>query len=192
MKMKLQSATQKPKIVIVGGSFAGLCAIRHLKKYPDLDITLIEPKDYFEYTPGVLHLLTGSNGDLISPLEEITRDTAEVVHGRICGLNEKSGSKSIVVKLADTEDSKGVISEIPYDAVIICTGVPYTAPIRQAPVLRATLQSRLSEIEEYRKKLSSANRVIISGGGLVGVELAAEISVRYNYYCPSIIKAFSL
>ena len=178
--MKLQSATQRPKIVIVGGSFAGLCAIRHLKKYPDVDITLIEPKDYFEYTPGVLHLLTGSKGDLISPLEDITRDAAAVVHGRVCGLNDKSGLKSIIVELADTEDSKGALSEIPYDAVIICTGVPYTAPIRQAPVLRATLQSRLSEIEEYRKKLSSANRVIISGGGLVGVELAAEISVRYN------------
>ena len=129
MKMKLQSATQRPKIVIVGGSFAGLCAIRHLKKYPDLDITLIEPKDYFEYTPGVLHLLTGSKGDLISPLEDITRDAAAVVHGRVCGLNDKSGLKSIIVELAETEDSEGALSEIPYDAVIICTGVPYTSPI---------------------------------------------------------------
>lgn len=180
--MKLKSGVKKQKIVVVGGSFAGLCAIRYLKNYPDVDITLIEPKDYFEYTPGVLHLLSGSKSDLISPLEEITQDSADIVHGRMCGMNEKSGLKSVIVKLADTDDAKGVISEIPYDAMIICTGVPYAAPIRSAPVLQASLQNRFLEIEEYRKKLSSANRVIISGGGLVGVELAAEISVRYITY----------
>ena len=34
------------------------------------------------------------------------------------------------------------------------------------------------EVDDYSKKLKSATRVIVSGGGLVGVELAAEISCR--------------
>jgi NADH dehydrogenase FAD-containing subunit len=71
--MKLQNTIKKPKVIVVGGSFAGLCTIRHLKKFEGLDVTLIDKKDYFEYTPGALHLLAGSNGDLFSPLEDVTK-----------------------------------------------------------------------------------------------------------------------
>ena len=175
--MTVQSVA-KPKVVVVGGSLAGLCAIRHLSKNRDLEITLVEPKGYFEYTPGVLHLLAGSNGDLSTKLEDITRDDAVLVHGQFCGLNDDADSKSIIVRLVDTDGAKGALREIPYDAVIMCTGAPYTAPIRQDPLLPASLESRMLEIEKYADKLSSANRVIIAGGGLVGVELAAEISTR--------------
>jgi NADH dehydrogenase FAD-containing subunit len=62
--------------------------------------------------------------------------------------------------------------------LILCTGVPYIVPIRSSNLLKATLANRLLEVEDYKKKLSNAKRVIVSGGGLVGVELAAEISTR--------------
>ena len=176
--MKVKTTARKPKVIVVGGSFAGLCAIRYLKKHPEFDITLIEPKDYFEYTPGVLHLLAGSEGDLISPLKDITEDSAVVIHGQFYGMSDASDSKSIIVRLADADGAKGALSVMPYDAMIICTGVPYSAPIRQAPIIYASMERRLLEIEEYAKKLSNADRVIIAGGGLVGVELAAEISTR--------------
>ena len=174
----VKTAVRKPKVVVVGGSFAGLCAIRYLKKNPDLDITLVEPKDYFEYTPGVLHLLAGSEGDLISPLKDIIEDSALIVHGQLYGMNEAPDSKSIIVRLPDIDGVKGALSVIPYDAMIICTGSPYSAPIRSAPILYSTMENRLLEIEEYADKLSNADRVIVAGGGLVGVELAAEISCR--------------
>lgn len=71
---------------------------------------------------------------------------------------------------------------VPYDAVIFCTGTPYAAPIRQdindISVTKPTMASRLEEIENYNKRLVNSSHVIVSGGGLVGVELAAELSVR--------------
>ena len=45
----------KPSVVIVGASFAGLWAQRALSSR--FDVTLIDLKDYFEYTPGVLRLV---------------------------------------------------------------------------------------------------------------------------------------
>lgn len=42
----------KPKILVIGGSFAGLCMYRHLYSY--YDITVVDPKEFFEYTPGIL------------------------------------------------------------------------------------------------------------------------------------------
>jgi apoptosis-inducing factor 2 len=176
--MKIEGASRKQGVVVVGGSFAGLCTIRHLKKYEDLDITLVEPKDYFEYTPGALHLLSGSKGDLLSPLADILKDSAAVVHGKFVGVSKAADTKSIVVKLIDDDLGHSTLTEVPYDALIICSGVPYTAPIRAASVLGPTLVNRLMEVDDYNKKLKGATRVIISGGGLVGVELAAEISCR--------------
>ena len=44
----------RPSVVIVGASFAGLWAQRALSE--EFDVTLIDLKNYFEYTPGVLRL----------------------------------------------------------------------------------------------------------------------------------------
>ena len=176
--MKIDASVRKQKVVVVGGSFAGLCAIRHLTKYENVDLTLIEPKDYFEYAPGALHLLAGSNGDLISPITDIIQDSATVVRGKLFGLSDVADTKLAIVKTIDTDGGEGVVSEIPYDAMIICTGVPYSAPIRSATVLGPSMASRLLEIDNFNDKLRNSSRVIISGGGLVGVELAAEISSR--------------
>ena len=40
------------KLVIIGGGFAGSYIARNLQY--DMDVTLIDTKDYFEYTPGIL------------------------------------------------------------------------------------------------------------------------------------------
>jgi NADH dehydrogenase FAD-containing subunit len=184
--MKVKSLIARPKVVVIGGSFAGLCTIRHLKKYSDLDVTLIDPKDYFEYTPGVLHLLAGSNADLISPLETITKDAAAVLQGKFIGINKNPEIKSINVQLLDSTGHAASIAEIAYDAMIICSGVSYIAPIRTASIGH-TLAKRLIEVEDYKLKLRNATRVIVAGGGLVGVELAAEISIRLEKQVKEVI-----
>ena len=50
------SGAEKPSVVIVGASFAGLFAQRALCDTGRFDVTLIDPKKYFEYTPGCLRL----------------------------------------------------------------------------------------------------------------------------------------
>ena len=42
------------KVLIVGGSFAGLHIAYHLKNIAQ--VTLVDPKDYFEYSPGVSNI----------------------------------------------------------------------------------------------------------------------------------------
>ena len=43
------------KVVVIGGGFAGAYIARHLEK--DFDVTLIDTKDYFEFTPGILRTI---------------------------------------------------------------------------------------------------------------------------------------
>ena len=45
----------KKKVVIVGGGFAGSHVAKSLEKY--FDVFLIDTKDYFEFTPGVLRAI---------------------------------------------------------------------------------------------------------------------------------------
>ena len=43
------------KIVVIGGGFAGSYIARELQK--DFNVVLIDRKDYFEFTPGILRCL---------------------------------------------------------------------------------------------------------------------------------------
>ncbi len=47
----------KQKVVIIGAGFAGISAMAKLGKHPDLfDVTLVSPKNHFEYYPGLYRL----------------------------------------------------------------------------------------------------------------------------------------
>lgn len=181
-----------PNVVIVGGSFAGLAVGRHLIAHNDVHVIVVDPKDYFEYTPGMVHLLCGSNADhaLMVPLSLACRGMTHV-QAKFIGLDV---TKKIVKILAKSSQGDSEISEIPFDALVICMGRPYSAPIRPAlgvhtrhrynnnatiDVNGTTMQSRRAEIHAYHSDvLKKARSVAINGGGIVGVELAAEIAHR--------------
>jgi len=74
------SSVESPpaSVIIVGASFAGLAAVRtllhapHAKNRRPLRVTLVEPRDYFEYTPGILRAFVAPEHaeGLCVPLEE--------------------------------------------------------------------------------------------------------------------------
>ena len=51
-RLRPEQLTTKPTVAIVGGGFSGLWAQRALSD--DYDVTIVDFKDYFEYTPGIL------------------------------------------------------------------------------------------------------------------------------------------
>ena len=58
----LSAASSPRRVVVVGGSFAGLTFCRELlhrlpASGPAVRVTLVEPRDWFEYTPGVLRAI---------------------------------------------------------------------------------------------------------------------------------------
>ena len=145
-------------------------------------MTLIEPKEYFEYTPGILHLLTGSlsNNIILSQLNQVSGG-AKIINGFFQGLKIKN-REVIVKKLRHNENSDSnsdSVMKVPYDYVIIATGRPYTSPIRP-PSTTFTLSQRNEIIKTFLNKINSSNNIVVSGGGLVGVELVAELAHRWK------------
>ena len=42
------------RVCIIGASFGGIATLKGLASKPNVDITIIDSRDYFEYTPGIL------------------------------------------------------------------------------------------------------------------------------------------
>lgn len=164
---------KRPRVVVVGGSFAGLCTARHLKS--SCDVVLIEPRDYFEYTPGACHLLTGSNSftDLLSPMSQVAAGF-EHQCGWFAGLKPKS--RVVIVRTPDGSKDK----EIEFDALVLCNGQPYDAPIRASPAA-SSYSMRIKELQDFKRHVDTCKHIVVLGGGLVGVELAAEFATRLGH-----------
>ena len=149
------------KVVIIGGGFTGAyCAKRLQEKF---EVTLIDKTEYFEFTPSVLKAIVNPK---FSKNIQI-RHREYLKKGKfICGEVSEVTEKFVLVN-----DKK-----IKFDYLIIASGSRYNSPIKDPLIL---IPERGSEIREYHDKLEKAKNVAVVGGGLVGVELCAEIINKY-------------
>ena len=149
------------KVVIVGGGFAGAYCARTLEK--EFEVTLIDQKEYYEFTPSILRtLVEPEHARKIQALHSSYLTTTEIIKEKVIDITPKG------VKTTKTF--------LPFDYAIICSGSRYNDPIKGRNVVIA---SRAAELQQYTEKLRQAERVLIVGGGLVGVELAAEIVTAF-------------
>ena len=149
------------KIVIIGGGFAGAYTAQYLEN--DFNVTLIDTKDYFEFTPSVLRtLVEPQHVKKIQVMHTHYLKKARFVRAEV---------KSVTQKHVLFDHKK-----IKYDYLLICSGSRYNKPFKQKQVVLAT---RGSTLRDYYERICEAKDVLIVGGGAVSVELAAEIAT----YC---------
>ncbi|KAI9475960.1 MAG: hypothetical protein EXX96DRAFT_506771 [Benjaminiella poitrasii] len=153
---------QQIGVVIIGGGFTGFTVASILDQMPRFYVTLIDTKDSFEYTPGIVKKMI--NPEQTSSLR--VRHDAYVKNGRvIIGYAEDLSSqrKSVTV-------NGEVIS---FDYLVVATGSAYSSQLKSTDT---SSLYRMSGLEESYLELLKARNVLIVGGGLVGCELASEIS----------------
>jgi NADH dehydrogenase FAD-containing subunit len=163
----------KPVVVIVGASFSGITALSYL--IPFVRVVLVDPKDYFEYSPGVPVCFTGSRIDqIVSPLSQFYENSGSFVNGFFRSVSLEK--KTILV----VSSSQGEMTTIHYDALLLCCGLPYPSPIRS---MASSLAQRKQELVASSMALKKTKVIAILGGGLVGVELAAELCSSREVSC---------
>jgi len=162
----LNDESSSKRVVIVGGSFAGLSALRHLSDHAGTSITLVEPKDFFEYTPAVHHVLAGHQDSkaILTSIENCIPSGVKFVRDQILEIDYEN--KSLVLESHNP---------IMYDYLICATGASYAAPVRGS----INLEDRRKELRHFRERVKECKKVVCIGGGLVGVEMAAEIKAYY-------------
>ncbi len=151
------------KVVIIGGGFAGAYVARELEKDRALAVTLIDTKDYFEFTPGILRAI-------VEPLHL----------KKVQRLHQHYLKKTRILNGEVTEVTAHDVfvnnQRILFDYLVISSGSSYNLPIKQQNAIFAT---RGSTLRNYYEKLCAAKTILIIGGGIVGVELTAEIVSHY-------------
>ena len=179
----------KKRVVIVGGGFAGLNAARVLGNKPDIEVTLIDRKNYHLFQPLLYQVAMAAlgEGDIAAPLRNMLANVQNVTvfKGTVESINTEN-------RIVETD-----FSAIPYDYLILACGVqhhyfghneweefaPGLKTLAQAKEIRRRVMEAYERAERTndfveRKKLLT---FVIVGGGPTGVELAGSIGEMSRY-----------
>eukprot|EP01112_Ceratiomyxa_fruticulosa_P006602 TRINITY_DN1742_c0_g1_i4.p1 TRINITY_DN1742_c0_g1~~TRINITY_DN1742_c0_g1_i4.p1 ORF type:complete len:279 (-),score=40.51 TRINITY_DN1742_c0_g1_i4:308-1144(-) len=158
----LRKKQSNKHIVIIGGGFSGSIAAQQLQN--EFDVTLIDTKDYYEFTPSVLRTIVEPNH-----IRGI-----QILHTRY--LKHTNIIQAQVQKISTTNVELSNRS-IPFDYLVLCSGSNYQQPFKESSVIAA---ARANSLRESYYAIRKKETILIIGGGIVGVELAAEIVSHFK------------
>ncbi|KAJ5758782.1 hypothetical protein N7520_005938 [Penicillium odoratum] len=204
----LHTNVRKPKIAIVGCSYAGMSATltltalkddlsipfeswgdySHLQNAPsvqDFDITIVDERDGFFHSVGapLAHISpekTNMMWKVYEGFAELNRPDIEFVQGTVTSINSASQTMQY-------QNSEGKSEALDYDYIIISSGLRRPWPV----VPRSTqFSSYLSDASTFTQRIVGAQKlgvVVVGGGtnlilgvkGAVGVEFAGKIKTHY-------------
>lgn len=150
------------KVVIIGGGFTGANAAKRLQYH--FNVTLIDSKNYFEFTPSVLRTVVDTS----------YTKSIQAVHS-----DYLPNAKVFVEKVIDITKKSVVTNkkEHKYDYLIIASGSEYNLPFKED---NCVMSWRANHLQEFHDTLEKSKKVLIVGGGIVGVEIAGEIAEHYK------------
>jgi len=175
--------TQLPRIIIIGGGFAGISLIKKLQKQK-VQVVLFDRHNYHTFQPLLYQVSTaGLEPDSIAyPLRKIFRSNDDF-HFRLAEVEGLEPDKKII---------KTSVGSLSYDYLVIATGtrtnffgnknieeksmpmktVPQALDIRSL-VLQNIEEADITENPSEKKKLLN---FVIAGAGPTGVELAGALA----------------
>ncbi len=180
----------RPRVVIVGGGFAGINAARQLGQLP-VDLTVIDRRNHHTFQPLLYQVALAvlSPADIAQPIRGILarHQNTQVLMDEVNGIDTAGRSLSL---------SSG--ATLPYDYLILATGATHSyfgheewakfAPglksiedateIRRRVLLAFELAERQMQEHGWHPPLN----FVIVGGGPTGVELAGAIGDIAQYY----------
>ncbi len=149
------------KVIILGGGFCGAIIAKKLNRQKGLDVTLIDTKNYFEYSPSLWKLLLrpSYHQHLKIPYSLFlnrTRVVTDPIH-------------HVTPEGIETKKKK-----LHYDYLVISTGIDYPISLKNKKDVFPIKSG--GEVSKYSEKVAKATRILIIGGGLIGTEVAGALA----------------
>ncbi|MBK8097119.1 MAG: NAD(P)/FAD-dependent oxidoreductase [Planctomycetes bacterium] len=172
----------RPHLVVIGGGFAGLSAVRALRSQP-LRITLVDQRNHHLFQPLLYQVATAAlnPGDIAYPIRSVLRKQTNARTILACA--ERIDLRRRVIELQG--------GELPYDCLIIATGATHSyfgndAWEQWAPGLKTIedaleIRRRVLSAYEAAEREADPERVrelltfVVVGAGPTGVELAGAL-----------------
>jgi NADH dehydrogenase len=171
------------RVVVVGGGFGGLAAVRALGRAP-VDVTLVDRRNFHLFQPLLYQVATGglSPGDIASPLRAVVKRqrNAHVVLGEMIDLDPLARRVALVDGAVD------------YDTLVVATGAetyhfghdewlgaaPGLKTIEDATEIRRRifLAFERAEREAEPARRRAELTFVVVGAGPTGVELAGALA----------------
>ncbi|WP_102143984.1 NAD(P)/FAD-dependent oxidoreductase [Mycobacterium hubeiense] len=156
------------KVIVIGGGYAGTLAANRLQQNPDIDITLINPRPKFVQRLR-LHQLTAGTGDATADYGDLLGDRVRLVVDSVIDID--TASRKVLLA------SGGALA---YDYVIYAVGS--TAAVPESVPGATEFAYPIAEFEHAQRaraaidKLATDAWITVVGGGLTGIEVAAELA----------------
>ena len=178
----------RPRVVIVGGGFAGVAAARRLR-HANVDVVLIDKRNHQIFQPLLYQVATAvlAPSDIAAPLRQLTEVQSNLTVQMAEAMGIDVESRTIRIQLSDA-----ATSDVPFDFLVLAPGATPTYFGHDGFADHAPGLKTLSDAELIRSKILKAyelaevapdfaDRVrlttfVIVGGGPTGVELAATIA----------------
>ena len=175
--------SKHPRVVIIGGGFAGVSLVKSLKN-KNFQVVLIDKHNYHNFQPLMYQVATGGleAGTIAYPMRKVIKEHTETFF------------RMALVEKIDTENKKVItdIGTIYYDYVVVATGstnnyfgnkeieknsmvmktIPEALNIRSLVLENFELALQTNDMEK-RKALMN---FVIVGAGPTGVELAGALA----------------
>jgi len=150
-------------VIIVGGGFCGALVAKKLDNQESLNATLITKRDFYEYTPSVHKLMCHPElkDKIRVPYARFLKNTTVVT----------DELKRITPKAVETKTKT-----LEYDYLVIATGIDY--PVRLENKENTYPVASGKDALTIAEKLPDAKKILIVGGGLIGVEVAGELATK--------------
>ncbi|HUE27271.1 MAG TPA: NAD(P)/FAD-dependent oxidoreductase [Solirubrobacteraceae bacterium] len=176
------------RVVVIGGGFGGLRAVKALGRRRDLEVTLIDRHNYHLFQPLSYQVATGAlaAGDIAMPLRHIFRGDKQVTV-LLGEVNRLELDRRQVVLTADVP---GGVLTVPYDTLIVAGGSDYSyfghdewrTVALEVKTLDSALEVRgrilhafeVAELEPGQEEIWLT--FVVVGAGPTGVEMAGQIA----------------
>ena len=180
----------RPRVVVVGGGFAGLQAVRKLRGAA-VDVTLVDRQNFHLFQPLVYQVATGalSAAEVAAPLRAVFKRqaNARVVLAEVNGFD--LDQRQVVL---DHLPNGAREERLDYDTLVVAGGSRYSYFghddwMSRAPELKSLagaldIRNRIltafeaAEVEPDEERRRSWLTFVVVGGGPTGVEMAGQIA----------------
>ena len=153
-------------VLVIGGGFGGVAAAQKLARN-GVDVTLVDRKNYFEVTFATVR-------NVANP-EMVGNRARKLYRDFIAGTFIQAGVESMNAGEAKLTNGE----TIGFEKAIIAVGSRYPSLPLAKSNSAFDYAARNQEMRDEHQALSSANSILVIGGGTVGVEFAGEITSAF-------------